>query len=652
MDAVQKAKSGHPGMPMGMAPAAYVLWTEFLKHNPANPGWVNRDRFVLSAGHGSTLLYGLLHLTGYPLSLSDLKAFRQWGSPTPGHPEYGLTAGVEVTTGPLGQGVANAVGMAIAERALAATFNRETFPIIDYKVYVIAGDGCLEEGVSGEASSLAGHLRLANLIVLYDDNRITIDGPTSLSFSEDVAKRYEAYGWHVQTVEGDGNDLAAIRAAIDAARTEAGRPSLIKIRTHIGYGSPNKQDSAEVHGSPLGEEEVARTKVRYGWNPAETFVVPPAALQRFRAALDLGANREREWESLLDRYTAQHPVEAAVLRRAMAGELPEDWESIWASAAPRFDPAGSIATREAQGKVLDAIMPRLPLVIGGSADLTPSNNTRFAGAKDFSPEDPSGRYIRYGVREHAMGAIMNGIAVSRLLIPYGATFFVFSDYMRPAVRLAALSGYPSIFVFTHDSIGLGEDGPTHQPVEQLAAMRAIPGLVTIRPADANETAAAWRFALERRDGPTALALTRQKVPTIDQSRFPPATNLVKGAYVMVDAPNARLILLATGSEVSLAVDAAAILAKEGIPARVVNMPSWELFEGQPQEYRDEVLPPAIQARVAVEAGVRLGWERYIGASGAFIGMSSFGASAPANVAFREFGITSEAVAAAARKVAR
>ncbi len=649
MDAVQKAKSGHPGMPMGMAPSAYVLWTEFLKHNPANPRWVNRDRFVLSAGHGSMLLYGLLHLTGYPLSLSDIEHFRQWGSLTPGHPEYPRTAGVEVTTGPLGQGLANAVGMAIAERSLAARFNREAFPIFDYAIYAIAGDGCLEEGVSSEASSLAGHLRLSNLVVLYDDNRITIDGPTSLSFSEDVAGRYEAYGWFVQTVEGDGNDLVAIRAALDAARRETGRPSLVRIKTHIGYGSPNKQDSAEAHGSPLGEEEVARTKQRFGWNPAETFVVPPAALEHFRAAVAVGAEREREWEALRGRYALQHPVEAALLRRAMERTMPGDWESLWASVPSKFDPAGSMATREAQGKVLDAIMPSLPLVIGGSADLTPSNNTRFAGAEDFSAANPSGRYVRYGIREHAMGAIMNGIAVSGLLIPYGGTFLAFSDYMRPPIRLAALSGYPTIFVFTHDSIGLGEDGPTHQPVEQLAALRAIPGLVTIRPADAYETAAAWKFALERRNGPTALALTRQKVPTLDRARFPPASNLVRGGYVLSDAPNARVILLGTGSEVSLALDAAAILAKEGIPARVVSLPSWELFDEQPQEYRDAVLPPAIQARVAVEAGVRMGWERYIGASGAFIGMSSFGASAPGNVAFREFGITSEAVAAAARR---
>ena len=649
MDAIQKAKSGHPGMPMGMAPAAYLLWTEYLAHNPANPAWANRDRFVLSAGHGSMLLYGLLHLTGYPMPLDELKRFRQWGSLTPGHPEYGVIPGVEATTGPLGQGVANGVGMAIAQRALAARYNRDGFALFDHRVYVIAGDGCLEEGVSAEASSLAGHLGLSNLVVLYDDNRITIDGPTSLSFSEDVTKRYEAYGWFVQTVEGDGNDLAAMRRALDAARAETSRPSLIRIRTVIGYGSPTKQGTAESHGSPLGDAEVARTKVRYGCDPAASFVVPPAALERFRDAVPAGAAREREWEALLARYAERFPAEAASLRRAIAGELPEDWDAIWAS-LPAFDPTGAMATREAQGKILDAIMPKLPYVIGGSADLTPSNNTRFAGAADFSADNPGGRYIRYGVREHAMGAIMNGIAVSRMVVPYGGTFFVFSDYMRPAIRLAALSHYPSIFVFTHDSIGLGEDGPTHQPVEQLASLRAMPGLVTLRPADANETAAAWRLALERRTGPTAIVLTRQKVRTLDPSTFAPASNLAKGGYVLLDAPGARAILIASGSEVGLALEAAATLSADGCPVRVVSMPSWELFERQSQEYRDSVLPAAIRGRVAVEAGVGIGWERYIGREGVFVGMSSFGASAPYDVAYREFGITAAAVVAATRSV--
>jgi transketolase len=649
IDAVQKAKSGHPGMPMGMAAPAYLLWTEFLRHNPSNPAWVNRDRFVLSAGHGCTLLYSLLHLTGYPLSLDELKNFRQWGSLTPGHPEFGHTPGVEVTTGPLGQGISNAVGMAIAEKYLSSVFNREGFPVIDHRVYVIAGDGCLQEGVSGEACSLAGTLELNNLIVLYDDNHITIDGPTSLSFTEDVVRRYESYGWYVQVVGGDGNDLAAVRSALQNAQKETRRPSLIKIRTHIGFGSPAKQDTAEAHGSPLGDDEVAKVKVRYGWDPAQKFAVPAKALDHFRLQVAKGRDAETRWAQMIERYAEKYPSEAAAFRRAAEGKLPEDWESIWAG-LPKFDPAGSMATREAQGKVLDAVMPKLPLVLGGSADLTPSNNTRFAGVKDFAAGDRSGRYVRYGVREHGMGAIINGIAVGGMLRPYGGTFFVFSDYMRPAIRLAALSHYPSIFVFTHDSIGLGEDGPTHQAVEQFAALRAIPGLITLRPADAYETAAAWKFALEHTGGPTAIALTRQKVPTLDQSKFAPASNLTKGAYVLNDAPHAKVVLIGTGSEVSLALSAAGSLAAEGIAVRVVSMPSWELFEQQAQSYRDSVLPPSVVARVAVEAGVRMGWERYIGAKGEFVGMASFGASAPAEVAYREFGITAEAVAAAAKRV--
>jgi transketolase len=635
---------------MGMAPSAYVLWMEFLKHNPTNPRWVNRDRFVLSAGHGCMLLYSLLHLTGYSLSLDDLKNFRQWKSLTPGHPEHGHTPGVEVTTGPLGQGISNAVGMAIAERYLAAMFNRDGYPVVDYSIYVIAGDGCLQEGVSGEACSLAGHLGLDNLIVVYDNNHITIDGPTSLSFSEDVVQRYEAYGWYVQTVDGDGNDLGGIRTALQSARKESKRPSLIKIRTHIGYGSPNKQDSAEAHGSPLGDDEVAKSKVRYGWDPEKKFFIPPQALERFRTAVATGKEKESEWSRLFGEYAKKHPAEAAMFQRAADGKLPEDWEALWSGAVPRFEAGGSLATREAQGKILDAIMPKLPLVVGGSADLTPSNNTRFAGAKDFSSADHSGRYIRYGVREHGMGAVMNGIAVSGMVIPYGGTFFVFSDYMRPALRLAALSGYGPIFVFTHDSIGLGEDGPTHQAVEHLAALRAIPELIVLRPADANETAAAWKFALEHRGGPTAIALTRQKLPVIDQEKFAPASNLSRGAYVLKDEATAKAILIGTGSEVSLALKAAELLSSEGIPVRVVSMPSWELFEKQEQMYRDSVLPPAMTARVGVEAGVRMGWERYIGSRGEFIGMSSFGASAPGEAVFRGFGITADAVVAAAKRV--
>ena len=650
IDAVQKAKSGHPGMPMGMAPAAYVLWTKFLKHNPRNPKWANRDRFVLSAGHGCMLLYALLYLTGYDLPLEEIKNFRQWGSKTPGHPEYGHTPGVELTTGPLGQGISNAVGMAIAEKYLKSYFNRDGFEITDYRIYVIAGDGCLQEGVSSEACSLAGHLGLDNLIVVYDDNHITIDGETSLSFSEDVAKRYEAYGWFVQTVPGNGNDMIAFEHALVAAQKEKGRPSMIKLRTHIGYGSPNKQDSHDAHGSPLGDEEVALTKKRYGWDSEKKFFVPDEALSVFRKEIEKGAQRETEWRKLFERSRQAYPDLAREFERAAERKLPGNWESIWKENAPKFDPTTSMATREAQGKILDAIMPKLPLVLGGSADLTPSNNTRFKGATDFSRENRAGRYVRYGVREHGMSAIMNGIAVSDLLIPYGATFFTFSDYMRPAVRLAALSKYPTIFVYTHDSIGLGEDGPTHQAVEHLSSLRAMPGLIVLRPADANETAYAWKFALEHRGGPTVLALTRQKLLVLDQRTYASAENLYKGAYALTRERNPQILVMATGSEVQLALKGSKQLAAGGIRVQVISMPSWELFEMQTKEYRESVLPSGVKARVAVEAGVKLGWERYLGERGEFVGMSTFGASAPAEAAFMGFGLTVEAVLSAARKV--
>jgi transketolase len=650
MDAVQKAKSGHPGMPMGMAPAGYLLWTEYLRHNPRNPEWINRDRFVLSAGHGCMLLYSLLHLTGYDLSLEEIKNFRQWESLTPGHPEYGRTPGVEATTGPLGQGISNSVGMAIAGKYLAARYNRQGFPVIDYKIYVFAGDGCLEEGISSEASSLAGHLSLDNLIVVYDDNRITIDGPTSLSFSEDVSRRYEAYGWFVQTVDGDGENLDDIRHALDAAWSETNRPSLIRLKTHIAFGSPHKQDTAEAHGSPLGDEEIALTKLRYGWDPEKKFYIPPEAQDRFREQIAKGEAREKDWNEMFERYTKSYPGEATEIQWASTRQLPADWPDVWSEVVPTFEAGTAMATREAQGKILDALMPRLPLVLGGSADLTPSNNTRFKGVTDFSASNPSGRYIRYGVREHAMGAIMNGIALSGVLIPYGATFFCFSDYMRPSIRLAALSGYPCIFVFTHDSIGLGEDGPTHQAVEHLAALRAMPGLIVIRPADANETAFAWKYALENRKGPTAIALTRQKIPVFDRSRYASAENLYRGAYVLAGARDPQLILMATGSEVSLALEAYETLTAEGVRVRLVSMPSWELFDAQPEGYRNEVFPPSVEARVAVEAAVKLGWERFLGRKGEFIGMNRFGASAPVGDVFRGFGITTQAIIDAARKV--
>jgi len=647
-DAIQKAKSGHPGMPMGMASAAYVLWMKHLKHNPANPGWHNRDRFVLSAGHGSMLLYSLLHLTGYGLTLDELKKFRQWGSRTPGHPEYNPRLGVEVTTGPLGQGISNAVGMAIAQKYLASYFNRNDFPIIDYRIYCIAGDGCLEEGVSSEASSLAGHLGLDNLIVVYDDNRITIDGNTEISFTEDSAKRYSAYGWNVIVVDGDGNDLEAIDKALKDARNETGRPSLIKLRTHIAYGSPNKQDTAGAHGSPLGEDEIRLAKARFGWDPEKSFYVPEKVQNYMREAVERGEEAESVWNKMFSDYVRAYPELAQQFKDSAAGKLSVNLDKL----LPEFEAGSTIATRKASGKVLDALMPSCPLVLGGSADLTPSNNTRFAEAKDFQKDARDGRYIRYGVREHAMGAVMNGISVSGPARAYGGTFLVFSDYMRGAIRVAALSKYPSIFVFTHDSIGIGEDGPTHQPVEHFAALRAMPNLIVIRPADANETAQAWKFVLGYRDGPVALILTRQAVPVLDQDKYGSAANLGKGAYILVGADKPDILLLASGSEVSIALCAAEELAAEGIKPQVVSMPCWELFEKQSKEYRDSVLPPSVKARVGIEAGVEHGWSKWLGDGGIFIGMSSFGASAPGKVCFEKFGITVENVVAAAREAAK
>jgi transketolase len=644
MEAVQKANSGHPGMPMGMAPAAYMLWTKYLKHNPSNPRWHNRDRFVLSAGHGSTLLYSLLYLTGYRISLDELKNFRQWGSKTPGHPEYDPECGVEVTTGPLGQGISNAVGMAVAQKYLAEYFNRDGFPIIDYKVYVIASDGDLEEGVASEASSLAGHLGLDNLVVIYDDNHISIDGPTEIAFTEDRAERYEAYGWYVQKVAGDGNDMAAFEKALENAKEEKDRPSIINLRTHIAYGSPNMQDTAEAHGAPLGDDEIKLIKENFGWDPDKSFHVPEEALAHMRKAVEKGKKAEAAWDKIFAEYAKKYPEPARHFRDAAAGKLSVNLGEI----LPKFEAGSSIATRKASGKALDAVMPKLPLVLGGSADLTPSNNTRFAGAKDFQKDARDGRYLRYGIREHAMGAIMNGISVSGLVRAYGGTFLVFSDYMRGAVRVAALSKYPTIFVFTHDSIGIGEDGPTHQPVEQIAALRAMPNLIVIRPADGNETAQAWKFALEYRDGPVALLLTRQGLPILDQDKYASATNLSNGAYVLVGADKPDVLLLATGSEVSVALCVAEGLANEGIGAQVVSMPCWELFEKQSQKYRDSVIPSSVKARVGIEAGVELGWHKWLGDKGVFVGMSSFGASAPGKVCFEKFGITVENVVEAAK----
>jgi len=648
VDAVEKAKSGHPGMPMGMAPAAYVLWTRQMKYNPANPLWHNRDRFVLSAGHGSMLLYSLLHLTGYDISLEEIQRFRQWESKTPGHPEYHPELGVELTTGPLGQGISSAAGMAIAQKYLANYFNREGFPIVDYKIYVIASDGDLEEGVSSEACSLAGHLGLDNLVVIYDDNHISIDGTTDLSFTEDQAKRFQAYGWHVQKVEGDGNDMKKFERALINAKSEVGRPSIIQLRTHIAYGSPNMQDTAKAHGAPLGAEEIRLTKQRLGWDPDQHFHVPPEVLEHMRQALDRGAEAENEWNNLFQQYAEQHPDLARQFTDAAEDHLPVSIEKI----LPKFEPGKPIATRQASGKVLDALMPKLPLVLGGSADLTPSNNTQFAGAVDFQKDVPQGRYIRYGVREHGMGAIMNGISVSRLLRAYGGTFLVFSDYMRGAIRVAALSRYPTIFVFTHDSIGLGEDGPTHQPVEHFAALRAIPDLLVIRPADANETAYAWKYILENRDRPVALLLSRQGLPVIDQNRYASAANLSRGAYVLTSSGKSELVLLASGSEVSIALEAAAKLEAEGVPSQVVSMPCWKLFEKQDEKYRHSVIPPTVKARVGIEAATDFGWHRWLGDDGVFVGMTRFGASAPYKACFEGFGLTTDHVVTAAKEVLR
>jgi transketolase len=657
MEGVQEAKSGHPGMPMGMAPAAYILWTKYMKYNPCNPKWHNRDRFVLSAGHGSMLLYSLLHLTGFDISMDELKTFRQWGSKTPGHPEYEPDYGVEVTTGPLGQGISNAVGMAIAQKYLANFFNRDGFPIIDYKIYVIASDGDLQEGVASEACSLAGHLGLDNLVVVYDDNHISIDGATELSFTEDRARRFEAYGWYVQEIGGDGNDMAAFEKSLENVQSESSRPSIIKLRTHIAYGSPNMQDTAKAHGAPLGDDEIRLIKQEYGWDPEKKFYVPEEVKINMRKAVDRGKADEAIWKKMFDSYADKYPELAKQFQDAAAGKLPVNLDRL----LPKFKAGESMATRKASGNVLVAVMPKLPMIMGGSADLTPSNNTKWPDAKDFQKDARDGRYLRFGIREHAMGSILNGISVSGLMRAYGGTFLVFSDYMRGAVRVASIAKYPSIFVWTHDSIGVGEDGPTHQPVEHLAALRAIPNLIVFRPADANETACAWRYTLEHRDGPIALLLTRQSLPVMDQDKYGSAENTSKGAYVLWHGLPARekqgqdghatpdVLILSSGSEVSVALCAAEGLAGDGIKAQVVSMPSWELFEKQDHAYKDSVLPPDVKARVAVEAGVELGWHKYIGDNGIFIGMSSFGASAPGKVCFEKFGITSENVIKAAKK---
>jgi transketolase len=666
VDAIQKAKSGHPGMPMGAAAMAYCLWQRHLKHNPAHPGWADRDRFILSAGHGSMLLYALLHLTGYDLSLADLQAFRQWGSKTPGHPECRLTPGVEVCAGPLAQGMSNAVGMAAAEAHLAALFNRPGHTIVDHHTYVIASDGDLMEGVAAEACALAGHLGLGKLIVLYDDNCISLAGSIDLTFTEDVAKRFEAYGWHVQSV-ADGNDLVAVDTALQAAKKESLRPSLICVRTVLGYGAPHKQGTFNAHGSPLGPEEVRAAKENLGWPVEPEFLVPADVAANFRKALTAGEAKESEWERAFARYAEAFPDQAAEFIRRMSGKLPQGWEA----GLPQFpaDPKG-MATRKASEAVMQALASRIPELMGGSADLNPSTISWLKGCGDFEPPQRSaegiqgavggewgygGRNVHFGVREHAMGAITAGMALHGGFIPYTATFLIFSDYMRPPMRLVAMAGARVIYIFTHDSIGVGEDGPTHQPIEQLMNLRAVPNLVVIRPADAAETAEAWRMALQNNSGPTALVFTRQDLPVLDRTTCAPAEMVQRGGYILWESSAKEVpavIIIGTGSETHLALAAGKALAAEGIRARVVALPSWELFDAQPKKYRETVLLPAVKARVAVEAGIKLGWEHYVGLEGAVVGMEGFGASAPAPVLYEKFGITVEAVVRSAKELLR
>ena len=664
VDMVQKANSGHPGMPLGAASMAYVLWNHHLKYNPRNPDWFDRDRFVLSAGHGSALLYSLLHLTGYDLSLDDIKQFRQWGSKAPGHPERGHTAGVEVTTGPLGQGFANAVGLAIGEAQLAARYNRPEHAIVDHHTFAIVSDGDLMEGVASEAASLAGHLKLGKLICLYDDNYVTLAGATDITFSENRAQRFTAYGWHTVTVD-DGNDLVAIDAALQAARAETERPSLILVRTHIGFGSP-EQDTFKAHGSPLGADNVRKTKQKLGWPTEPDFLIPDVALKHLRTAVEHGEKNEASWNKSIDTYARAFPALHQELQYRLRGEFPPGWDAdIPVFAAD----AKGLATREASGTIMNAIAPKLHALCGGSADLDPSTKTALKDLGDFNPPPAksndqqgsdgggwshAGRNLHFGVREHAMGAIVNGLAAHGGFIPYGATFLIFSDYMRPPLRLAALMGLHVVHVFTHDSLALGEDGPTHQPVEQLASLRAIPNLIVIRPADANETAVAWRVALETRAQPVLLVLTRQELPTLDRTHYASADGVRRGAYVLSDAPNGApdLILIASGSEVSLILAAAERLQNDGHAVRCVSMPSWELFDVLSQAERDAILPPAITARVAVELGIAQGWHRYVGDRGAVISVEKFGASAPAEILLREYGFTVDNVCARARMLLR
>ena len=647
VDSVQKAKSGHPGAPLGAAPMAYALWDRFLKHNPNDPTWPNRDRFVLSCGHASALLYSLLHLTGYDLPMDELKQFRQWGSKTPGHPEHGLTPGVEATTGPLGQGFGNAVGMALAERWLAGQYNRPGYEIIDHHTYAIVSDGDLQEGIASEAASMAGTLGLGKLIMLYDDNDISIEGDTDITFRENVVERFQAYGWHV-IGPIEGMDVENVATALTAAKTETGKPSIIVCRTVIGYGSPNKAGKGSAHGDPLGEEEVGLTKEALGWAAQDAFSVPAEAGAHLGQATERGKAKQAEWNAAFSEYREAFPEDAQQLDDALRGKLPSGWED---GLNGLFDKPDPIATRSASGVVMNAISKGVPAFIGGSADLAPSTRTILDDSGHIGNGEFSGNNLHFGVREHAMGAVANGISLHGGAIPYTATFLVFSDYMRPSIRLGALMGKQVIYVFTHDSIGVGEDGPTHQPIEHLMALREIPGLVVSRPADATETVEVWRAAMSRQDGPTVMAFTRQNLPVLDRSTLSPASGVLNGAYILWESGDSpQVVIMATGSEVHIALEAGLALESEGIAARVVSMPSWEVFDEQPKEYRDSVLPPALRARVSVEAGTTKGWERYVGLDGASVGMSGYGASAPAAVLYENFDITAKRVTEEARKL--
>ncbi|MBU0474769.1 MAG: transketolase [Bacteroidetes bacterium] len=647
VDAIQKANTGHPGMPMGMAPVAYLLYKNIMNHNPQNSKWLNRDRFVMSGGHGSMLLYSVLHLSGYDVSLDDLKNFRQWGSKTPGHPEFGHTDGVETTTGPLGQGLANAIGMSVAQKHLAAIFNKDGFKILDHFIYAEAGDGDLMEGLSHEASSFAGHNKLGNLILFYDSNKITIDGNISLSNSDDAAKRFESYNWHVQTVE-DANDLDALKNAVESAKNVTDKPSIIITKSIIGFGSPNKQGTSSSHGSPLGDDEIVLVKRNFGFPEDEKFYVPTEVTEHFAELINKGAELENKWNDLFAKYSEKYPEEAKLFIKAMNNDFGDDWKNL----VPKFENYGEgMATRNSSQSVLNAIAPALPLLFGGSADLTPSNNTDIKGWKNFTPETPEGGYIRYGIREFAMAAIMNGMAIYGGCIPYGGTFLVFSDYLRPALRIASLSKIKMIYVFTHDSIGVGEDGPTHQPVEHFAALRSIPGVVFLRPADANETSEAWSYAIEHKDGPVAIALTRQKLTILDRTIYAPANGLQKGAYVIKDVDGTPdLIIMASGSELAISIKAAEELDIAGIKSRVVSFPSFEIFDNQSDEYKDSVLPKTVRARISVEAAVKFGWEKYVGLDGISISLERFGASGPEAILFEKFGFTVANIVAEGKKL--